>query len=119
MLPGTRCKFVPVPPNECPAKVIGLPKCSTYMSKGAKCIADNTLPDGNTIYDVNNCNYTKIIQNSAEKRYDSDVFKCEGKCFENNSPRISHYIDPHRELRSKQHFRFSLMWTIGNKEAMF
>ena len=90
MLPGTRCKFVPVPPNECPKTVIGLPKCSPGMSIGAKCIADNTLPDGNTIHDVNNCNYTRKVGNSAIKPYDSDVFKCDGKCFENNPPRISH-----------------------------
>ena len=47
------CRFVAVEPSECPPG--DLEECSSNMATNQLCEADFTLPDGNTNYDINNC----------------------------------------------------------------
>ena len=56
------CHFEPVPDTECPSDP-DLAECTRAMSHGELCEADQTLPDGNSNFEVNNCG-------------NSDVFKC-------------------------------------------
>ena len=56
------CHFEPVPDTECPSDS-DLAECTRTMSHGELCEADQTLPDGNSNVDVNNCG-------------GYDVFKC-------------------------------------------
>ena len=63
--PEKGCSFVPVSPAECPSDFdFPLAECSNSMHHNELCEADQTLPDGNTIYDVDNCQLSH------------DVFKC-------------------------------------------
>ena len=55
-------KFVAIDSSECPANT-NLPGCSSQIAPNQLCEADMTLPDGNTNFNVNNCD-------------DWDVFKC-------------------------------------------
>ena len=57
------CHFEPVPDTECPNYLAYLAECTRTMSNGELCEADQTLPDGNSNYHVNNCG-------------GADVFKC-------------------------------------------
>ena len=56
------CHFEPVPDTECPSDPY-LVECTKTMSHGKLCEANQTLPDGNSNYNVNNCGA-------------ADVFKC-------------------------------------------
>ena len=51
--------FVAIFPSDCPSRPAYLPKCSDYVFEKFEtnqlCEADFTLPDGNTNYDINNC----------------------------------------------------------------
>ena len=46
--------FVALPTSECPADG-DLSECSSSMLCGELCEADQVLPDGETLFDVNNC----------------------------------------------------------------
>merc|ERR1712226_314099 len=55
--PVVTCVFEAVPSDECPSgsESERMDDCSTTMPLGDLCEADQTLPDGNSNYDVSNC----------------------------------------------------------------
>ena len=57
--------FDPVPGTECPSNTdaADLDECTETMNHGKLCEASQTLPDGNSNFEVNNCG-------------NFDVFKC-------------------------------------------
>lgn len=48
------CVFEALQENKCPSNV-DLSECSADMAHGDLCEADRPLPDGNIIYNINNC----------------------------------------------------------------
>ena len=63
------CRFVAVRSSECPSDFgRGLAECSSNMASNQLCEADNTLPGGNTNFEVNNCGPFDDLN--------YDVFKC-------------------------------------------
>ena len=59
------CVFKAVSASECPSNGNGdLPDCTISMNNNDLCEAEQTLPDGNSHFEVNNC------------PGDYDIFKC-------------------------------------------
>ena len=48
------CRFEAILPQECPADP-HLPECTSNMTTGSMCEADQPLPDGNANYKIDNC----------------------------------------------------------------
>jgi len=60
------CGWVPVSSSECPAdNGKNLLECSTNMSEGDLCEADKALPDGNSVYNINNCGAYDVFKYSC------------------------------------------------------
>ena len=74
LLLGNTCRFVPVFWKECPLYPLST-KCEPDLSNGEMCVANGTLPDGNTDFNINNCNI------GSHGVY--DIFKCvKSNCIE-------------------------------------
>ena len=50
------CVYRQIPASQCPPNP-NLPECLSNMTTGSLCVADQTLPDGNSNFDVDNCPY--------------------------------------------------------------
>jgi len=60
------CGWVPVTSSECPAdNGKNLPECSSTMSEGDLCEADSALPNGNSVYNINNCGAYDVFKYSC------------------------------------------------------
>ena len=58
------CTFEEIPSSDCPSNSDSsdLPECASNMAPGSLCQADLPLPDGNSNYDVNNCDGHDVFQ---------------------------------------------------------
>ena len=69
--------------SECPAESKELHECTSTMDNYQQCEADQTLPDGNANFNVNNCDLTDIFDYDEwdSGDYYHDVYMCvrEGK----------------------------------------
>ena len=59
------CTFEEIPSSDCPtnfSEISDLPECTSFMAPGSLCEADLPLPDGNSNYDVKNCDGRDVFQ---------------------------------------------------------
>ena len=72
---GSVCSFVPVPKSQCPndkvANELNKKDCKMNMGNGELCQAHGPLPDGQTNYNINNCDNSNPIMD-----WKWDIFKC-------------------------------------------
>ena len=55
------CSFEQIHSSDCPADS-DLPECTSIMAPGSLCEADQRLPDGNSNYEVDNCDSYDVFR---------------------------------------------------------